>query len=335
VYGFPWVGYIHKENSIDTLKCICTLFLLLIGGVACGQNLVPNPSFEDTVACPCCGADLNLAAGWTININTADYYNACSPPFFSSVPDNWTGFQNTHSGNAYAGFVGKGQNIASEECREYLGAKLLTPLAIGTRYYVSFYLSLNYPTCYTNKLGVLFLTKGDTTSPYSIILPSPYINNYAQVYSNAAISDTAGWTKISGSFVADSAYLYFMIGNFFDDSHIDTTLIAGSYCTTYYYVDDVCISADSLACPISVDIKEALQTTTTVFPNPFSTQLSFALTDNEQTTVSLYNFLGQQVLQQTFTNATTVNTNHLTSGIYFYELRNNRGVIKTGKVVRE
>lgn len=72
-----------------------------------------------------------------------------------------------------------------------------------------------------------------------------------------------------------------------------------------------------------------------IYPNPFSTQLIFSLTSNEQTTVSLYNLFGQQVLQQTFTNSTTINTEQLVSGIYFYELRNNKGVVKTGKVVRE
>ena len=71
------------------------------------------------------------------------------------------------------------------------------------------------------------------------------------------------------------------------------------------------------------------------FPNPFSTQLTFTLADNEQTTVSLYNFLGQQVLQQTFTNSTTINTEQLADGIYFYELRNNKGTMKTGKVVKQ
>lgn len=73
----------------------------------------------------------------------------------------------------------------------------------------------------------------------------------------------------------------------------------------------------------------------TLFPNPFTTQLTFSLTNNEQTTVSLYNLFGQQILRQTFTNSTTLNTEQLISGIYFYELRNHKGVVKTGKVVRE
>ncbi len=72
-----------------------------------------------------------------------------------------------------------------------------------------------------------------------------------------------------------------------------------------------------------------------VSPNPFSNQLTFSLADNEQTTVLLYNFLGQQVLQQTFTNSTTINTAQLAEGIYFYELRNSKETLKTGKLVKQ
>ena len=72
-----------------------------------------------------------------------------------------------------------------------------------------------------------------------------------------------------------------------------------------------------------------------ITPNPFFNKLSFSFADYEQITVSLYNFLGQQVLQQVFTNSMTINTEHLAVGIYFFELRNNKGILKTGKVVKQ
>lgn len=71
------------------------------------------------------------------------------------------------------------------------------------------------------------------------------------------------------------------------------------------------------------------------YPNPFSSQITFKLADNEATTVSLYNFLGQQAFQQSFTNSTTVNTEQLAAGIYFYEMKNSKGTLKTGKVVKQ
>jgi hypothetical protein len=85
----------------------------------------------------------------------------------------------------------------------------------------------------------------------------------------------------------------------------------------------------------SIDESASQETSVKAFPNPFSTKLTFSLADNEPTTVLLYDFLGQQVLQQTFTNSTAINTEQLADGIYFYELRNHKGTLKTGKLVKQ
>jgi hypothetical protein len=271
-------------------------------------------------------------------VNTADYFNVCGSSVGAGVPENGFGFQIPKTGNAYAGFYGKATVPFAHDPREYLGAQLTSTLITGQRYYVSFYVSLNYPNCYTNKVGVLFTNTfwGDTNGYYNLMgYPSALIKNFSHVYTDMLITDTSAWTKVSGSFVADSAYKYFMIGNFFEDSHIDSVLLEGTGCTSYYYVDDVCVSTDSLACGFSVGINELQKTGVTLFPNPFSNQLTFKLADNEPTTVSLYDFLGQQILQHTFTNSTTINTAQMQSGIYFYELRNSKGTLKTGKVVKE
>jgi hypothetical protein len=89
------------------------------------------------------------------------------------------------------------------------------------------------------------------------------------------------------------------------------------------------------SCWLYSEIKEfENHSSVSLFPNPFSTQLTFSVADNEQTSISLYNFLGQKVLQQTFTNNTTINTEQLAEGIYIYELRNEAGTVTTGKVVK-
>jgi hypothetical protein len=46
-------------------------------------NLVPNPSFEDTVACPNPSPLITLARYWYdvgYSNNSGNYFNACSPP---------------------------------------------------------------------------------------------------------------------------------------------------------------------------------------------------------------------------------------------------------------
>jgi uncharacterized protein (TIGR02145 family) len=72
-----------------------------------------------------------------------------------------------------------------------------------------------------------------------------------------------------------------------------------------------------------------------LFPNPISNKLTFTHSGNEHITVFLYNFLGQQILQHTFTNTATINTEQLAAGIYFYELRNEKGKLKTGKLIKQ
>jgi len=84
-----------------------------------------------------------------------------------------------------------------------------------------------------------------------------------------------------------------------------------------------------------VGMKDAKNLDLKVYPNPFSENVTFSIADNEQTTITLYDFLGQQILQQTFTNSTTINTEQLSGGIFFYELRNDKGEVKNGKILKQ
>jgi len=92
----------------------------------------------------------------------------------------------------------------------------------------------------------------------------------------------------------------------------------------------------SLSCETWLSISESnLDDSFSLFPNPFSTQLNFKTSNNEPTTVSLFNFLGQHILLQSFTNSTILNTAQMPNGIYFYELCSGKQVIASGKVVKQ
>ena len=65
-------------------------------------NLVPNPSFEDTVTCPNNRGQITYATSWlNPTIASPDYMNACNAGQVG-VPSNYLGTQNAHTGNAYA-----------------------------------------------------------------------------------------------------------------------------------------------------------------------------------------------------------------------------------------
>ena len=294
------------------------------------QNLVPNPSFEDTVLCPYQGwFEINLADGWSSYRESPDLWHTCS----GYVPNivSWQSFQYPASGNAYAGFIcGNSTGV----WREIIGRQLTTPLIIGVKYFVSF--KVNQTSCWSasiNKIGVQF-----SNIAYSYASPVP-INNIAQVFSNSVISDTASWVTVCGSFIADSAYQYIMIGNFFTPGNF--TFIP-STCGTVdeadYFLDDVCVSTDSsFTCNYSfTGIEDVIPSTLLLIsPNPFNNELKIQYNTNEQMEIILYDIASRKLLQQKFTNLISINTHQLAKGIYLYEVKNRSGVIAKGKVVKD
>src|SRR4029078_6403538 len=80
------------------------LLFSFISLFANAQNLVPNPSFEDTPICPSGVGQVNNCLNWIPLINTPDYFNRCSQNPDISVPNNLFGFQEPAFGDGYIGF---------------------------------------------------------------------------------------------------------------------------------------------------------------------------------------------------------------------------------------
>jgi len=72
-----------------------------------------------------------------------------------------------------------------------------------------------------------------------------------------------------------------------------------------------------------------------IYPNPFSDKINITTETNEPVEITLFDVTSRKLLQQTFTNAVTLNTSQLAKGIYIYEVRNKNGGVKKGKVVKE
>lgn len=142
------------------MKKTFTLILFLLSQFSIAQiNLVPNPSFEDTVACPDAGGQFGNAADWHVAENTPDYFNRCCLLPIFSVPDNTFSTRDAASGNAYCGFYTY-STVAFY--REKISVELIQPLIIGTKYYVSAKISSvktiinQLSNCATNKLSFRF-----------------------------------------------------------------------------------------------------------------------------------------------------------------------------------
>lgn len=302
-------------------KIICILSILCTQ-VCIAQNLVPNPSFEDTINCPQFIGDIDRAIGWSSYGITPDYFNSCAQVSLG-VPDNVRGFQNAHTGNAYVGL--ETFHSGSNE-REYIGCQLSQSLIINQKYFVKFYLSLadiSSLRLATNHMGVKL-----STVPYDVANPIPTDNNPI-FYSDSMVTDTAAWIKISGSFIADSAYNYFSLGNFFDNANTDTMQVGGGNQYGYYFVDDICLSTDSAYCEtILTDIKNINNSPDDIFlfPNPVVNNLTILKKPEEPFIAEVFDVAGKKISESMLANDSKfiIDFKFLKSGVYLIKISNEK-----------
>ena len=322
------------------------IFLLLVVSFFVGknceaQNLVPNPSFEDSVLCPNGPGQIYNATGWSSFGRSPDYFNSCSQIAngIVSIPSNVFGFQNASTGFAYSGiavFVNSGINNPREVIGEELSASLIT----GTKYYVSVKVSLADSSQFAiDKLGISFSMNPYQDFPDSVDAP---LTNHAMIISSIIISDTANWTTISGSFIADSNYNFIMIGNFYTDSQTNNISVPTSsgamYPIAYYYIDDVCVSPDSLECNFPEGIYNLKETKTSInlYPNPATNQL-IVESAKAINTIEITDALGrvQSFKFKVQSPATQIDIHALASGIYFIKVYFGEGAMEVKKFVKE
>jgi len=226
-----------------------------------GTNLVQNPSFEEYDTCPYNFSQLNWATYWWGY--TTDYYNACSTPGFASVPSNFVGFQNAHTGVAYAGFIIYSTFDLPAEYRETIKTKLSDTLIANKRYCTNYYISLAnsvyMPSNYIllDSIGMLF----SNSSVQDSILP--ILSNGIRVQNSISNIDTANWLQITNSFIANGGEQYLTIGNF--DNII--TYPSGTLGTTYIYIDDVSVCECSFDLSLGNDTTLCLGESLTLNPN--------------------------------------------------------------------
>ena len=240
--------------------------LLFIAPPRCeAQNLVPNPSFELHDTCPAIFGFTSKPLYWDRWDQSPEYFHACAGGLggvdtLLDVP--WNGFtwQYALDGDAYVGMT----CFEPGDFREHVGAPLIEPLIIGQTYYVSFWVNLATEGSYwetrwaCNNQGVLFTMDEHIWSGQTGAVPEFAPRNYAHVNNPTVITDTANWTLVSGSFVADSAYRYIVLGNFFNDALTDTLHFTPGLpsLAAYYLYDAICVSPSPGECPMATGVQE-------------------------------------------------------------------------------
>ncbi len=237
----------------------CLLYLLVPLWVS-GQNLVPNPDFEQRIK-PAC---LYTRYGENLGQYVANWYSPTG-----ATPDIWTSDVfpqpfctqtlgsaaiQPRSGRQCLGFYT--YYAATTPYREYMQVKLKQPMQQGQTYRVKMYVTLLNTihsiardaggvrgNTATNNIGMYF-------SPDSLIVyeGSPFrygrvLDVAPQVNYEQLLGETGTWVSIERCFTAKQTYNYLTIGNFFDDDHTIFRAIESGYTDqrAYYLVDDVSV----------------------------------------------------------------------------------------------
>lgn len=241
------------------------------------QNLVPNPSFELYDTCPNSIGQIYHSTSWIQpTTGSSDYFNQCYDTTigdnYGEVPNNYYGYQNAKGvGVAYSGvFACNYTGSSSPTYREYLQTQLSSPLVMNQTYFVSVYVSLSDSSRYeTDGFGVYFSSSPISRTDFDAFGYVPQVENT----SGSFLSTKTNWMKISGAFIALGGEQYVTIGNFKNDSNTDTVRVIANlssntdYNGAYYYVEDVCVSTDSMTCNGTVGIKNITVDPASIFYN--------------------------------------------------------------------
>ncbi len=200
------------------------------------QNLIPNPSFEETnVAIKKMKHEMQnfgILSDWKALTNTPDaHHPITSQVNFSHKAPNFLqqfGTQAPRTGESKVGLY-----ITSNNTKESIITKLNNPLKAGKYYYFHMYVSLGegkVSNSCTSSIGSYFtarIPRITETSTYEL-----------HIESSEMICDTNEWTKVCGVYKAKGTEKYISLG-YFSDTPNGKSLKGGPFVDAYYYIDDV------------------------------------------------------------------------------------------------
>lgn len=313
----------YLSSKAYRMKHFSTLLLLCAPVFGYAQSLVLNPGFEDSLQCPSgSGAFVNYVADWTKpSYGSADYFYAGCPVAPSDEPP--------YSGNAYGGII----VYDPANIREYMTGHLSQPLIAGNTYNVSFYVCLNSGCMEAiNEIGAYFTATNIQNANAAPIILTP------QIEGTSPYTSINGWQLVSGSFVATGGEQYMIIGCFQPDSLLTFTQVSTTgWGDVYYYVDEVCVTAEIGGCALGVD-NASNEDFASAYPVPATNSVRISFTNPNQEIFTLNVFDAQGNLVQVQGNVTTtfagVERNGLAAGIYFWQLQSGDRVM-SGRFVFE
>ena len=303
--------------------CLC-----LISSVkATSQNLVLNPSFEDTITCPIGTWAMQCRYWYSASGGSPDYFSE-QPDIFCStsyVPQNGGGYQYARTGIAYVGLATFGSTLfpSHANIREYVGGILSDTLKQGHEYCVSFYVSVAEELKYVTD-GIGLYLSVDSAVDYTINTNLPFVPQISNPSGNI-IYDTLNWVQILGTYIANGGEKYLTIGNFKDDANtmIDSVNFNAplSAYSAYLFIDDVSV----IDCTVGINEVNGNLSSGKLYPSPARTAVYYEseLNDNENGLLELYDMLGNKLSAYTLNhgkNKITIGTSGYARGVYMVKV---------------
>lgn len=261
--------------TLNRVRHILILALIVLPGWMSAQNLVPNPGFENLNTPPCSwitstGGFTGAVQNWTMPSNGStdifsDYVATTCYGHNFSTHSSRIGQQAPHAGRVQSSILTYGAGCGYQpNYREYIQVQLTSPLVPGQDYDFEFYISLGDVSEYaTNNFGVHFRTGSYFQSTCFVISLTPQFN------STTIINDASGWTKVSGTITAGAAWDHIIIGNFY--SNAATSIAVNGVGTagknTRYYIDDVAVQPATALASAALDLDGKRETDGTVALN--------------------------------------------------------------------
>ncbi|MBK8499537.1 MAG: hypothetical protein IPL52_12175 [Flavobacteriales bacterium] len=217
---------------------------LALAVTATAQNLVPNPSFEDTTLCDVYDPLRTQAVFWyNPNTSTPDIWDCDTVRRCGQVMDptdsgiQIQGYKYAYDGDRFAGcFHWYGPN--SSNTRDYFTAKLTSPLQVGTSYSVTLWCARpNGMNAAIDHIGVHFGTDS-IHEPYSTTLP--FVPQAQLRDPNSTYITDTSWVQLVDTFVAVGGEQWVTVGTFLDANDVDGIWLGwGSFPGTAYYCIDL------------------------------------------------------------------------------------------------
>ena len=224
------------------------------------DNLVENPSFEQTEGRIKRGGAITTAVGWMSPTKaSADMFSGKVKEGFGT-PNNNLGMEEPQDGENYVGIRAFSYN--DKEARNYISSKLKVTMKKDQKYCVKFYVNLAEASKYaSNNIGVNFSKKQYNISEAKSIMTTTSVMHK----DNPIFNGQFGWDEVCGVYKATGGEKFLTIGNFSANGSTENqrlkkskSFVGSAVVSAYYFIDNISVVAidDESMCDCEADARQ-------------------------------------------------------------------------------